>query len=242
MDVAERVVVITGATGGVGRSAARAFADLGVRLALVGSNQQRLDRLIGDLPANPQHIMSQRADLRQPAEAQAAAQAIHARFGAIHIVLHLVGGWAGGAPIVASDPADLASMLEQHVWTTWHMLQAFVPYQTAAGWGRLLIVSSPAASAPPANASVYAAAKAAEEALILTLAQEIDGSGVTANILQVRAVDTEHQRTQAPTSGNADWTTPEELIAAMHFLCSEEAGLINGVRVPFLGHTRTPAP
>src|SRR5690349_359918 len=110
------------------------------------------------------------------------------------------------------------------------MLQAFVPHLTAAGWGRLLIVSSPAAGAPPAGSSVYAVAKAAEEALLLTAARELDGSGVTANILQVRAVDAEHQRSGAPSSSNADWTTPEELVAAMRFLCSDEAGLVNGAR------------
>ncbi len=235
MELAERVVVITGATGGVGRVAARAFAELGAQVALVGSDQGRLDRLVGSLPSNPERIMAQRADLRQPDEARAAAQAISERFGTIHVVLHLVGGWAGGAPIVDSAAADLASMLEQHVWTTWHMLQAFVPYLTASGWGRLLIVSSPAASAPQAKSSVYAAAKAAEEALLLTLAQEIDGSGVTANIIQVRAVDAEHQRAKAPAPSNADWATPEEVIAAMRFLCSDAAALINGVRLPFLG-------
>jgi NAD(P)-dependent dehydrogenase (short-subunit alcohol dehydrogenase family) len=241
MELAERVIVITGATGGVGRVAAQAFADLGARLALVGSDQGRLDRLVDSLPANPERIMAQRADLRQPDEARAAAQAINERFGAIHVVLHLVGGWTGGAPIVDSDPADLASMLEQHVWTTWHMLQAFVPYQIAAGWGRQLIVSSPVASAPQAKSSVYAAAKAAEEALLLTLAQEIDGSGVTANIIQVRAVDAEHQRDKAPSANNAGWTSPEEVIAAMRFLCSAEAGLINGARLPFLGRAGSPA-
>lgn len=235
MELAERVVVITGATGGVGRVASRAFAELGARLALVGSHQGRLDSLLADLPADPGRIMAQRADLSRPDEARAAAQAIGERFGAIHVVLHLVGGWTGGKPIVASDSADLAAMLDQHVWTTWHMLQAFVPRLTAAGWGRLLIVSSPAATAPPAGSSVYAAAKAAEEALLLTVAQEVDGTGVTANILQVRAVDAEHQRAAAPKPANADWTTPEELIAAMRFLCSDESGQINGARLPFLG-------
>lgn len=235
MELAERVIVVTGATGGVGRVASQAFAELGARLALVGSHQGRLDSLVAGLPADPGRIMAHRADLSRPEEARAAAQAISERFGAIHVVLHLVGGWTGGKPIVDSATADLAAMLDQHVWTTWHMLQAFVPHLTAAGWGRLLIVSSPAATAPPAGSSVYAAAKAAEEALLLTVAQEVDGTGVTANILQVRAVDAEHQRAAAPSPANADWTTPEDLIAAMRFVCSAEAGQINGVRLPFLG-------
>src|SRR5262245_37852266 len=124
MELKDRVVVITGATGGVGRVAAAAFAGLGARLALVGSDQGRLDRLLGDIlkvpGADPGRILAQPADLRDPAASRAAAQAVQQRFGQINVLLHLVGGWLGGKAIVDSDSADLASMLEQHVWTTWH--------------------------------------------------------------------------------------------------------------------------
>jgi NAD(P)-dependent dehydrogenase (short-subunit alcohol dehydrogenase family) len=70
---------------------------------------------------------------------------------------------------------------------------------------------------------VYAAAKAAEEALILTLAREGGDTGVTANILQVRAIDVQHKRDSEPTPANALWTTPEEIAAAMLYLCSADA-------------------
>jgi 3-oxoacyl-[acyl-carrier protein] reductase len=90
------------------------------------------------------------------------------------------------------------------------------------------------ASRPPAKAGAYAIAKAAEEAMILMLAQETRPKGVTANVIQVRTIDVDHQREQKPSASNASWTTPEEIVAAMLYLCSPEAGMVNGTRLPLI--------
>jgi NAD(P)-dependent dehydrogenase (short-subunit alcohol dehydrogenase family) len=99
----------------------------------------------------------------------------------------------------------------------------------------VVVVSSPQASNPPANNGPYAAAKAAQEALIMTLAREVAGSGVTANALQVRTIDVNHERDRERTSKNASWTTPEEIAAAIIYLCSDEARVVNGARIPLYG-------
>jgi NAD(P)-dependent dehydrogenase (short-subunit alcohol dehydrogenase family) len=231
MDLAGRVAVITGATGGLGCVAARAFAERGAALALVSSNQARLDALARELGLPDERRLAHAADLRDPTAAQAAAQAVSDRFGHAHILLHLVGGWVGGKALTGTDPSDLKAMLDQHVWTTFHLLQAFTPQLAAAGWGRVVVVSSPVATRPPAKSGAYAAAKAAEEAIILTLAQETRDQGVTANIIQVRAIDVEHKRDREPSPSNASWTTPEEITAAMLYLCSDEARMVNGTRL-----------
>lgn len=74
-------------------------------------------------------------------------------------------------------------MLEQHVWTTFYTLRAFTPAMVKNGWGRVVVVSSPLAEEPAAGMSAYAAAKAAQQALIRSLAAELRGTGVTANLL-----------------------------------------------------------
>jgi NAD(P)-dependent dehydrogenase (short-subunit alcohol dehydrogenase family) len=114
-------------------------------------------------------------------------------------------------------------MIAQHVWTTFHMVQAFTPGMLENGWGRVIIVSSPVASQPPAKMGAYAIAKAAEETLLLTLAQEFKDSGVTANLIQVRSIDA---------SGTGKGTTPDEISAAMLYLCSDASNKINGARIP----------
>lgn len=72
----------------------------------------------------------------------------------------------------------------------------------------------------------------AQEALMLTLARELVGSGVTANILQVRTIDAKYERDEQPMPKNANWTTPEEITAAILYLCSDEAHVVNGARIP----------
>jgi len=63
---------------------------------------------------------------------------------------------------------------------------------------------------------------------MLTLAEELKHTGVTANILRVRSIDVEHKREREPSPKNASWTTPEEISAALLYLCSEEANRVNG--------------
>ena len=129
----------------------------------------------------------------------------------------------------------MEEMLHQHVWTTFRLIKAFVPHFLANRWGRIVIISSPNAGMPSAKSAPYAAAKAAQEALILALAQEIRGSGVTANVIRVQAIDVKHQRDREPSPTNTAWTTPEEIASTIVYLCSEDAKLVNGARIPLYG-------
>ena len=69
----------------------------------------------------------------------------------------------------------------------------------------------------------YAAGKAAEEALVTTLAEEMRGQGVTANIIHVQSIDAK---------GTGKGTSPAEIVAAMMYLCSDEAAKVTGARIP----------
>jgi 3-hydroxybutyrate dehydrogenase len=234
MNLKDTLVVITGATGGLGTVAARAFGAQGARLALLSSDQAKLDALVQELALPPGQAQAHQVDLRDPGAVQGALQRMTQSQGTPHVLIHLVGGWVGASELVQTPTVNLEAMLNQHVWTTWHLLQAAVPHITESGWGRVIIVSSPVATYPKAQNAAYAAAKAAEEALILALAQEVP-SGVTANILQVRTIDVGHQHEQAPGGKHADWTSPEEIVAAMLYLCSPAGGRVNGTRLPLFG-------
>ena len=235
MSLKNRITVITGATGGLGRVAARQLAENGAQLALVSSNEEKLAALEGELNLPPDRRFSIAADLSQPKAAQSILDAVIARFGRADMLLHFVGGWMGGTPVAQVAADDVATMLQQHLWTTFYLAQAFVPHLVTNGWGRVIVVSSPNVAAPPAKGAPYTIGKSAQEALILTLAEEIKGTGVTANILRVRSIDTQHERDTNPSPKTASWTTPEEIASSILYLCSDEAGMVNGARIPLYG-------
>ncbi len=218
-----RVVVITGATGALGKKAAHAFAASGQYLVLLDNDQQKLDALIRDLNLNADRLFASVVDLRDENTVLATAEAVAAKFGAVHALIHLVGGWVGGKTLVEGNAKDLDFMLGQHVWTTFYLFQSFAPHLIKSGWGRVIVVSASTVPNPPGKTGIYTAAKAAQENLVLTLAAELKEQSVTANIIQVRAIDVENRGTG---------TTPDEIVAAMLYLFSDEASKINGARIP----------
>jgi 3-oxoacyl-[acyl-carrier protein] reductase len=218
-----KVIVITGATGVLGAKAAHTFAAEGHSLVLPGTDQSELDALARDLDLSAEQILTLLVNLRDGDAVRSAAEAVSVKFGALHGLIHLVGGWVGGKTLTEAGANELDSMLEQHVWTTFHLFQAFTPLLIKSGCGRVIVVSASTVPNPPGKTGIYTAAKAAQENMVLTLAAELKEQGVTANIIQVRAID-------AGNTGKG--TTPAEIVAAMIYLLSEEAAKVSGARIP----------
>jgi NAD(P)-dependent dehydrogenase (short-subunit alcohol dehydrogenase family) len=235
MSIQDRVVIITGVTGGLGQVAASEFAQRGASLVLVGRGKGKLADLAATLDSTQERVLTHVARLTEPEAANAVAEATMRKFGRIDVLLHLVGGWIGGKSIGELDPREIDTMLQQHLWTSVHLARAVVPHMRRGGWGRVIAVSSPTASNPGAERAPYAIGKAAQEALMMTLAQELKGSGVTANLVLVKTIDTAGERRTTPNAENASWTTPEEITATLLHLCSDEAERINGARIPLYG-------
>ncbi len=235
MTLKDKVVVISGASGGLGQVATHVFADAGAKLALLGRSADKLDAMATDLGIEKEKYFSIGLDVSDAKAVAQAADDIVRRFGTIDIFINLVGGWIGGKQVLDTDIEEIDSMLQQHVRTSYVLIKAFLPQMKANGWGRLLAVSSPSAMRPPGGNSPYAIGKAAMEALMLSLAEELKGSGVTANVVQVNSIDVKHDRINNPSKKNKFWTTPEEISATLLHLCTEEAGMINGARIPLYG-------
>ncbi|MBN1451073.1 MAG: SDR family NAD(P)-dependent oxidoreductase [Anaerolineales bacterium] len=235
MSLENRTVVISGATGELGAVLSRDLAAWRVNLALLGRDAEKLDELSKSLSLPEGQVMTVTVDLLDPKQTKAAAGAVVDKFAHVDVLLHLAGGWTGGKSLVETPVADLTFMLSQHVWSSFNVIQAFVPSLVENGWGRVVMISSPSASQPSAKGGAYAAGKAGQEAMMLALAEELKGTGVTANLLLVKTIDTQRKKVSEPGVGNAAWTTPEEISAAMLYLLSEQAGTINGAKIPMYG-------
>ena len=113
--------------------------------------------------------------------------------------------------------------------------RAVLPGMLERGWGRIVHVSSKAASDPRTKQAAYAVAKMAVVTLTTAIAAEVKGSGVTANVILPSVIDTPENRATLSKSDPAKWVPPERIAALMGFLCSEEGVSINGAAIPVYG-------
>jgi len=221
----ERIVVITGATGKLGPTVARRFAAGGDRLALLARSTHELDALVAELPGGNGRHAGIAVDLMSRDGAAAAAAAVRERVGDPSILLHLLGGYAGGTSIEDGDPDLWRELFDLNFWSAFHTLRAFLPDIRAAADGRIVTVSTPLAGSPVANIGPYAASKGAVETLTLTLARELAGTAATANVVLIRTIGDE----------KATHTRPEEIAEALAWLASPAAGAVSGQRISLVG-------
>lgn len=231
----DKVVAISGAAGGLGPTVARAFADAGATLAVAGRNEEKLTALLDSLKAPLEKRLATSVDLTDEAAARGWADLVGRTFGRVDIVVHLVGGYKGGTTISEIQAADWDSLHAMLVRTSLNVVRAFARPLSANGWGRFLAVTSPRAQSPTAKNALYAMAKATSDALVLALADELKGSGATANLVMVDSIDIPEARGSAPPKPYGKTTSAEQIAAAILFLCSDEAATINGVRLPMIG-------
>lgn len=232
MALKDRVVAIAGAAGGLGPTVARHFAEAGARLAVAGRNKADLDTLLDSLALSPERRLASAVDLVDPDSARRWAAEVVSVFGKVDVVLHLVGGYRGGTAIADIPPEDWKFIADSLIATALNVARAFAGPLAVNGWGRFIAVTSPYARKPTAKRAVYAMGKAATDALILALADELKGTGATANAVSAFSILTPEARAAEPGKPIGKAALAEEIACAMLFLCSEEAGAINGEILP----------
>ena len=223
--MSERVIAITGATGKLGRVVADHFAGTGARLALLARSEDKVAALAAELPGGTDRHAGFAADLGDAASAKAAAAAVRDRLGPASVLLHLVGGYAGGTPFIDGDDEEFRQQIDLNLWPTIHAIRAFLPDIVAADHGRIVTVSTFVAAAPTPKHAAYSASKAAVEALTISVARDLAGTTATSNVVVLRSIGDEKPTEQRP----------EEIAATMAWLCSPEAGTINGQRINLFG-------
>jgi NAD(P)-dependent dehydrogenase (short-subunit alcohol dehydrogenase family) len=126
-------------------------------------------------------------------------------------------------------------MLDLNLRSAFYAVRAVVPHLEKAGWGRIVLVGSRGAVDYPSGQAAFNIAKAGVVALGKTVAEELDGTGVTANVLMPSVIDTPATRRSLPYADYVNWPTPDEIAAVAHFLLRDESGVMNGTLLPVYG-------
>jgi NAD(P)-dependent dehydrogenase (short-subunit alcohol dehydrogenase family) len=223
-----RVVLITGAKGGLGTSVTQAFLAAGATVA--GSSKSIQD---GDF-SNPRFAAIP-ADLTVAESAGYLVNDVIRRFGKIDALVHVMGGFAGGMSIPETTDETWDLMMNLNLRAAFQILRIVIPQMRQAGRGRIVAISSRQAVEPAAYTSAYNASKAALVALIRTVALENEDAGITANTILPGTMNTEANRKASPDADPSKWVQTEQVAGIATFLVSDAGAAITGAAIPAYG-------
>jgi NAD(P)-dependent dehydrogenase (short-subunit alcohol dehydrogenase family) len=217
-DLTGRIVVVTGASRGIGKGVVAGLAQLGASVVCAARSQDALRKVVGDIEAAGGTALAVRCDIGDPADIEHLVAATVDRFGGIDALVNNATA-AIQAPLVESTPDEWDESMRVNVRSLYLFARAVVPLMAERGGGSIVNISSHAAdhgTTPfmPPGLVFYSVAKAALERFSTALAPEVRGFGVAVNALRPGAVRTEG--TEEQFGADFDWTgwsTPPDLVA-----------------------------
>lgn len=222
----ERVVIITGAKGGLGTNVTQAF--LAANTTVIGVSRSIKQ---ADFP-HPKFV-AMAADLAKAEPARTLVKDALSRFGHIDSLIHVMGGFAA-APLHEVDDLAWESMRDLNLTSAFNILREVLGPMRQANYGRIVAVGSQAAVEPHAGLGAYTAFKTALAALIGVVATENRGHGITANVVLPGTMDTPGNRAAMPTADFNTWVRPQEVAEVILSLSENNAGHITGAMIPVL--------
>ena len=247
LDLSGKHALVCGASEGIGRAAAHELALLGASVTVLARRAEALQAVVDALPArNGQRHGRITADVSQT-DALADKVGALAAERRVDILVNNTGGPPGG-PVASATADAFLQAFTRHLLANQALAQAVLPGMQAAGWGRIVNVVSTSVREPIQGLGVSNTTRGAVAAWAKTLSREVASQGITVNnvlpgftetgrIAQIvgdRARNTGKSEQQVAdgmkaTVPAARFARPEEVAAAIAFLCSPAAGYINGV-------------
>jgi NAD(P)-dependent dehydrogenase (short-subunit alcohol dehydrogenase family) len=225
-----KVVLVTGANGGLGAYVTQAFLDAGASVVGVSRKIQQSDFASPNFTAMPATLSSGEA-------AATLVKQVLTRFEKIDVLAHTVGGFAGGQPVAETDDATFQQMFDVNLNATFYILRAVIPTMRKAGGGSIIAIGSRAALEPGANVGAYSASKAAMVSLVRTVAAENQDAGITANSILPGTMDTPANRKAMPKADASKWVQPAAVASLIVWLASDAGKDVNGAAIPVYGNT-----
>ncbi len=233
----DQVVMVTGASGALGSTVARAFLGAQARLVLLDRDASRLTAALPELAGAPERWLGASCDLSDGASVQAAVEQAVERFGRIDVLANIAGAYHGGTPVHETDLEVWDRMMNANAKSVFVVSRAVAPLMIAQGSGRILTVASRNAFGAAAGGAVYAAAKSAVVRLTEALSAELKEHGVNVNCIVPGTLDTPANRASMPNADASRWVRTEDLTAVILFLCSGASRAIHGAVLPVYGLT-----
>ena len=221
-----KIVVVTGASGALGKVVVASALARGARIAAI-------DHAASAMKATPERIELGGVDLTDATEAKRAIDAAASHFGKLDTLVNIAGGFAFETT-AEGDPKTWQRMYALNVLTALNASRSAIPHLAASGSGRIVNVGAMGALQAGAGMGAYAASKAGVHRLTEALAAEWKGK-ITVNAVLPSIIDTAANRASMPNADFAKWVRPEELAEVILFLASDAASAVTGALLPVNG-------
>jgi NAD(P)-dependent dehydrogenase (short-subunit alcohol dehydrogenase family) len=222
----QKVVVVTGASGALGKVVAEAALARGARVA-------GIDHSASQVPTTANRFELDGVDLSDAAQAKNAIDAVAAHFGRLDALINIAGSFAFEA-VAEGDPKTWQRLYALNVLTALNASRSALPHLAASSSGRIVNVGAMGALQAGAGMGAYAASKAGVHRLTEALAAEWKGK-ITVNAVLPSTIDTPANRASMPKADFGKWVTPEELTNVILFLASDAASAVTGALLPVSG-------
>jgi NAD(P)-dependent dehydrogenase (short-subunit alcohol dehydrogenase family) len=207
----DRLALITGATRGIGRAVALAYAREGAHVILVGRTTGALEEVDDEIRAIGGAATLLTLNLRQHDKIDALGPTIYQRWGKLDVLVGNAGILGPLSPLNHITAEAWGEVLEINLNANWRLIRTLDPLLRRSEAGRAIFVSSGAAVSRPAYWGPYSVSKAALEALVQTYAREIENSSVRANLVNPGPTRTAMRAKAYPGEDPASLKTPEDV-------------------------------
>jgi len=249
IDLRNRVCVVTGASGELGRVISRTLGAAGAKVALhYFSGEDRAAALLEELQSLGVAAMTAQADVTEMESVAEMHKAVKAEFGPADIIVDNAVIQYTWVSVLEQSLEDFESQFRSCVMHNVHMVKAFAPGMIAKGWGRVIGINTECAMQCLENQAAYASAKRGMDGLYRVLARELGPNGITVNQVapgwmisdQVRADGTESQPDYEAKVLLNRRGTDQDVANTVAFLASDLAEFITGAFIPVCGGSVMP--
>jgi NAD(P)-dependent dehydrogenase (short-subunit alcohol dehydrogenase family) len=234
-----RIAVVTGGASGIGLGVARQFVADGYDVALLDRDAVGVEAAAAEIQTRGVRVLAVEADVADRPSVDAAFARVRAELGSIAILVTSA-GVESFDPLLEITAEKWDRIIAVNLTGTFSCVQAAVPDMLAAGWGRIVTISSSSAQSGAPNMAHYVASKGGVIALTKALAVDLARNGITVNTIPPSLVDTPMARA-AEAAGDFPGVdvigpmvplgragTPADIAAACSFLCSDGGSYITG--------------
>lgn len=236
-DFQDKIVMITGAAGNLGKATTMSFHRAGARVAVVDKESDTMRVVFGDTIPEDNYCFFTAANLMDEGSVAEMVKGVVSHYGRIDVLVNIAGGFTMGTPIHETSRETWDFMLNLNARSVFYVSRAVIPHMLEKKNGKIINLAARAALSGKAKMAPYIVSKSAVIRLTESMAAELSSSNINVNCILPGTIDTPRNRKDMPDADPSKWVKPSALADVILFLASDYARAINGAAIPVYGNS-----